>query len=121
MITNNFLDEAAKAFNNESFVLPNYYAVSSSLASVASTDTSLSGEFGTRVATTKSRSTNTTSYVGISSGAGASTDGDTIAGVALLSATSGGTLMTELTVPSFLHTTAFDIEWTTTITFNRDE
>jgi hypothetical protein len=120
MIVDNFLGEAAKAFNNESFVLPNYYAYSSSLSSVSATDTSLSGEFGTRTANTKSRTDNTTTYVATRTGTLASTSGDTIAGIGMLSASSGGTLMTELTVPSFLHTTAFDVEWTTTITFSRE-
>jgi predicted cation transporter len=119
MIVNNFLNEAAKAFNNESFVLPNYYAYSSSLASVAVTDTVLSGEFGTRNVNTKSRVDNIVTMVAVKTGALASSTGDTIAGVALLSASSGGTLMTELTVPSFLHTTSFDVEWTTSITFDR--
>jgi hypothetical protein len=119
MIVNAFLNEAAKAFSNESFVIPNYYAFSSSLSSVSSTDTSLSGEFSTRVANAKSRVDNTNTYIAVKSGALASTAGDTITAVAMLSASSGGTLMTELTVPSFLQTTAFDVEWTTTITFDR--
>lgn len=119
MIVDTFLDEAAKAFNNESFVIPNYFTVSSSLASVASTDTSLSGEFGTRIALTKSRTDNTTTYVAMRNGSLASTTGDTIMGAAMLSASSGGTLFTELTMPSFLQTTAFDVEFTTTIDFTR--
>jgi hypothetical protein len=121
MIVDNFLKEAAKAFNNETFVIPNYYAWSSSLSSVASTDTTLSGEFGTRLATTKSRVDNVSTYVVTRTGALASTAGDTILGVGLLSASSAGTLLTELTVASFLQTTAFDVEWTTEITFSRDE
>ncbi len=121
MIVNNFLNEAAKAFNSESFVLPNYYAVSSSLSSAVATDTVLSGEFSTRIANTKSRTDSTNTYVATRTGALASTAGDTITGVAMLSASVTGTLMTELTVPSFLQTTAFDVEWTTEITFSRDE
>jgi hypothetical protein len=121
MIVDNLLNEAAKAFNNESFVLPNYYAFSSSITSVAVTDTVLSGEFGTRIANTKSRVDNINSYVATRAGALASTAGDAIFGVGMLSASSGGTLMTELTVPSFLQTTAFDVEWTTTLTFDRTQ
>jgi hypothetical protein len=120
MITTIQLNELAKAYNNESYVIPSFTAYSSSLASVSASDTTLSGEIGARASASRVRSggSPTVTVTSIRSGALSSSAGDTLTGVALLSSSSGGSLLAEFVISSILHTTSYDVQTDITITFS---
>jgi len=119
VIPNTHLNEVAKAMTGESFVTPTHYAFSNTLTTVDVTDTSMSGEYGTRLAVSKTRDTNVLTYSATKTGALVGTDGESIKGLASLSASTSGTLMTETVIPTINHTQAFDIEFITQITYTR--
>lgn len=120
MINDNFLVELAKALAGESYVVPTYLAFGSSVLTESATSTSLSGEFGSRVAVTDSRALNVVTFNGLRSGASVSTSaGDTLNGMALFSSSSGGTILTNTALSSIIHSTAYDIEVDSVITISR--
>jgi hypothetical protein len=119
MIPNTHLNEVAKAMTGEAYVIPEYYGFSDTLTTVDVTDTTMSGEFGTRIAATATRDNNEVTYTGMRTGALVPTDGETLTGLALFSDVTGGTLMTETVIPEINHTNAFDIEFITTIRYTR--
>jgi hypothetical protein len=120
MILDTFLNENAKAFNGESFVVPAYLAVATGAVTPLITDTVLTGERGTRFAISNIRSSNVISSDGIRSGAQILVPaGETLTTLALFSAATGGTILTEASIGSILQTTAFDIEVFSTLTWNR--
>ena len=120
MILDTFLAENAKAFNGESFVIPAYIGVSTSAVSVLITDTSLAGERGTRFAISNARSSNTITSDAVRSGTQILVPaGETLTTAALFSAVTNGTMLTEVSIGSILQTTAFDIEFFSTLTWNR--
>lgn len=120
-VLNNLLTEAAKAFAGESYDTISHLAFSTDGSfAVSVSDTSLSGEAGTRVSVTGTRSTATVTFNGIRTGASVSSSaGETLTGAGLLSASSGGTLLSEITLPDLLHTTSYDIEVDWGFTFQR--
>lgn len=119
VLTDVFLEEMAKALNNESFTTPVGIAFSSSVITPAATDTSLAHEYD-RAGLSGTRSTNEVTFSGLRSGAVASSTGDYINLVGVLStSTTGGNLFVEALVPSVLHTTSFDFEVDATITIER--
>ncbi len=119
VIPDTHLKEVAKAMAGESFVTPDYYAFSNTLTTVDVTDTTMSGEYGSRILTSMSRNENIISYSATKTGALVSSSGEDIKGIASLSASSGGVLMTETVVPTISQTQAFDIEVITQITYTR--
>lgn len=120
MITDLFLNEMAKALAGESYVVPTYLAFGSSVITESAGSTTLSGEFGSRVAVTDSRSTSTVTFTGTRSAASVSTSaGDTLNSMGLKSSSSGGTHLSETALSSIIHTTTFDIEVESIITFGR--
>lgn len=118
-IPNTHLNEVAKAMAGESFVSPTHYGFSNTLTTVDVTDTSMAGEYGSRVAATMTRDNNIISYSATKTGAIVSTSGESVKGVASFSASTSGTLMTETVIPTINQTQAFDIEFITQITYDR--
>lgn len=117
-VLNNMLNEIAKGLASESNVVPSYLAFGSDVLSINVADSSITGEIGSRIATTDSRATATVTFNAIRTGASvASSSGERLNASYLLSASSGGTLLSEVVLPSLLHTTTFDIEtdWSFTI------
>ena len=119
VIPNAHLNEVAKAMSGDSFVTPLYYGFSSTLTTTDVTDTSMTGEYGSRLSITRTRSDNINSYTTIKTGALVSTSGETIKGVAMFSASTSGTLMTETAIPTINQTNSFDIEFVSQITYDR--
>jgi hypothetical protein len=120
MILNTFLNNMAKAIGNEAYVYPSYLAADTALTAVLSTDTVLPGEKGVRSLVTYDVVDNTATYTATRSGTNVTTSaGDNLTAFALLSASTGGTLLSEITVGTLNQSTSFDIEAITTITFNR--
>lgn len=120
MITNNFLNEIAKALNNESYTIPGYLAFGSSVIVPNAASTDLSGEFGSRYPLSNSRASNIVTFDGIRVGANvASSSGEYLNSVGSLSSSSGGVLFTENLLSSILHTTAFDVAVVIEVTVSR--
>lgn len=114
MITDTYLTQVAKALNSESYTMPNYLTVGTTvITSVTSTDTAISGEIGTRFSATNSRAGTQVLYTGIRSSTSVvnTTNGDAIASVGLLNGTSAGTLMVGEIVSGLTQTTAFDVQF----------
>ena len=111
MITDNFLNEMAKALANESYVVPAYLVFGSDVISESASSTSLTGEAYSRVALTDSRASNVVTFTGLKTGASiASSVGHTLNAMAINSSASGGTHLSETLLSSIIHTTAFDVE-----------
>lgn len=123
MLTDNLLVDLAKYLNGESSELISHLAFSSDAITPSATDTSISGQLGSRVAVTGVRSSTepTVTFSGLRSGAVASSDGDYVNLNALFTSSTGGTLMAEAIVPSVLHTTDYDLEVDWAITVARKE
>lgn len=120
MIVNGALIEIAKSLSGESYVTPAYLTVGTTVVTAAITDTSISGEVGSRLLATKSRNSYTISYNNIRLATVVTNPtGDSINSVGLLSASTAGTLFTVNTLPAMVQTTAYDIELTQTITVGR--
>ena len=118
-VMNNMLTETAKAIAGESYSVMSHLAFSTDTSfAIAVSDSAISGESGDRIALSDSRSVATVTFNGTRTGAlVASSDGETLTGAGTLSASSGGTLFSEILLPSLLHTTSFDIEvdWAFTV------
>jgi hypothetical protein len=122
MITDYFLNEVAKGINNETFVVPAYQAVGTgSVTAINTTDTALTGEIGSRIALSGTRTNNSITFSGTRSGASVldSTSGDTLTNVGILAVATSGTLLQGVVIGTITHTTSFDIEFTNSITVNR--
>ena len=119
MLTNNFLLDITKYLNGEVGELITHLAFSSDAITPGATDTSVSGQLGSRISISNSRSSTEpiVTFSGLRSGAVASSSGDYINLGALFTDASMGTLMAEAVVPSILHTSDFDFEvdWSVTI------
>ena len=118
MITDTFLNRIAGWINGESGDSPSNIAFSSSVITPDGTETSLPSEYG-RSSADGTRILSETTYNGLRSGAIASSTGDYINSLGLLTASTGGDLLVEALVPSVLHTTSFDFEVDWTITVDR--
>lgn len=122
MITDLWLTEVAKSQNAESYVVPGYYAVATTVvSSILSTDTALAGEIGSRVALTKSRASSTVTYTATRSAASVvnTSTGDVLASIGMLNAATGGTFLQGVVIGGVTQTTNFDIEMITTLTPTR--
>jgi len=121
MITDLFLNEVAKALNNESYVVCNYITYGTDILSALSSDTSLSGETGTRSLVTRARTANVINHNHLKTGSIITNPtGIELQSLALFDALTVGTLLTEAPIaPSIIQTTTFDIEIDWGITINR--
>lgn len=119
MITNNYLTEIAKAMASESYVVPTYMAFGSTVLTPNAASTSLTGEQDARTALTDSRSSNVVTFSGIRTGALVSGSSDTLNSIAMFSASTGGTMLSENSLASIIHTTAFDVAVDFQITVSR--
>jgi len=120
MINEQFLVNSAKAFNGESYSVPSYFLVSTSTASVSAASTSISEEIGSREALTSSRVTNVVTYNNIRAGASViASTGNDIRTIALMTASTNGSVMTSLNVGGIVQTTAFDIDFDWSIRYKR--
>lgn len=114
------LEESAKAMAGESFTYPSYITAGTTALTILPTDTTLSGETGSRVLGTSSRSAETLSLTGIKSGASILTaTGTYLETVAAFTASTGGNYMTGVSLPSILQTTNFDIQFNFDWTYGR--
>lgn len=120
VVLNNMLNEMAQALAGSSYVLPSYLAFGSDTLSISVSDSAITGEIGSRSATTNSTASASVTFNAIRTGASvASSAGESLNAAYLISASSGGTLLSELTLPSLLHTTNFDIDTDWSFTFQR--
>ena len=125
MITDNFLYEMSKILNGDSYLIPAYMAVGTTdVANILSTDTSLSGEIGTRKILTSTRSDNATEFSAIRSSTDVedTTNGDDLESTGLFNNLTQSTtekLLTGVPLSGITQTTTFDIEFLTNIRFNR--
>lgn len=120
-IVNSMLNNVAKALAGESFSYPTHFVVGTTeVTSIDSSATALSGEVGTRLAFTKSRVTNTSTFTAIRSGTDVinTTTGDFIKSIGGDKASTGNDLQFGV-VTDELQTTDFDIEFAFNITANR--
>jgi hypothetical protein len=122
MINNKFIENCAKAFNNESFNIPTKFLVSTDNITVTGNliDTDLTGEVGTRKDLTFSRASNIVTYNCLRSGANVinTSLGDNLKVIALM--TSASEVMTAVNVSGLLQTTDYDIDFDWQIRFIRN-
>lgn len=107
---------------DNSSTLSNYGSVSTSTDVESDpTVTSLDGEIGSRSSLSSSVTDNVLSLSFIRSGASVvnTAGGDSLTAVALFDNLTGGDIHQLVTLPSLLHTTSFDIEFETQLTFGR--
>lgn len=98
-----------------------YLAISTStdFDAYSVTETSIPGEYSSRISMTASVVDNVVTWSGIKSGASVPASGITYTGMALFTASSGGTLMFTAPLASTVHTTNFDIEFNWEATYTR--
>ena len=121
-ITDVDLIERTKAYNGESFTIPSHLAVATTVVTnIDTTDTSLSGEIGTRLELTGSRTNNVISLSAVRSGSIVQdgTNGDSIKSSGILSALTDGNLHAGVVHGGITQTTNFDIEFVYQITTGR--
>lgn len=121
-LTDNFLVEMAKALAEESYTVPSHLAFATTeVASIATTDTALSGEIGTREALSKSRSDKSITFTAMRSGTDVidTTNGDELESSGFLNASTNGTFLWGITHPGITQTTVFDLEWEVQIDVRR--
>lgn len=120
-VTDTFLNELAKHINDEASNMPNYLAVGTTeVTNIATTDTAIAGEIGTRVLLTKFRANNEIETSAIRSAAVVenTVDGDALNSAGLFNTITQSTtdlLLTGIAVNGVLQTTNFDVEYITTI------
>lgn len=120
MINDTWLNEMAKSVNGESFVTPAFATVVTGTQSFAVTDTTMTGEKGARFSLTKSRASNVVNASGTRTSASVTqVTGDTLTGFGVFDTISSGTLLSQITLPSLVQTTAFDIQFDTAVSFTR--
>jgi hypothetical protein len=114
MINDKYLEQCARAFNGESFSKPTHLLVSTNDITLSSTlaTTAITGEIGTRGALTSDRDDNVVTFNFLRSGVNVinTATGDDIKTIMLLTAVTGGDIMTGLNVGGLLQTTNFDID-----------
>ena len=118
-ILNNEINESAKAFNGESRVTPSHMGFTETSLTIDVADTSLTGEIGSRITLTGSRSLNTVELVGLrlSTDVVDTSNGDDLKGQATFSASTSGTMLIEDNIAGLLHTKNFDVEFITGVNY----
>lgn len=109
-LTDTFLNQVAGVLNSESMTVPSHIGFSSTAITIDPSDTTLSGEFGSRVAVTSDRTLNETTFSCIKTGATVGSSGERINAMGLFNAASSGDLHAEALVSSSLQTSDFDVE-----------
>ena len=115
MITDYELEQVAKALNSESYISANYLAIGTgALTTFGSSQTSITGEVGSRLPLTKTRSGNVLTFQATRSGATVlnTTSGDALTNVGILGPSTAGTVLIGEILGGITQTTAFDIEFT---------
>lgn len=121
-ITDGFLTNIAKAMNNESFQIPDYLGVATDVvASIGTTDSTLSGEIGSRIEFSGSRSNNIVTLTAIRSSVSVidQENGDTLNTSGAFGDSTGDTLFAGVIHNGITQTTNFDIEFQYEITYDR--
>ena len=121
-VTNTFLNELAKAINGESYLTASHIvAGSTDVSTIDTSDTTIQGELGSRISTSGSRTDNNVEFSAIRSGAVVidTTNGDDINSAGLLTAETGGELLSGITLGGVTQTTNFDIEFIFDLTVER--
>lgn len=122
MYTDYNLQQLAQAVNGESFVVPNYMGVgTTSVSAFASTATAIYGEIGSRIATSKTRSSTTVtmSSIRLATSVVNTTSGDALTNYGLMASTSAGTVLIGDVLQGVTQTTAFDLEIDAIVTYVR--
>lgn len=119
MIFDKYLEEAAKAMNGESNVVPSHLVVATDVNVIDPTMTSFTGEVVTRPAFTNTRLGRTITRNAIFSGASVPSGGITYRAAGSKPASSGGDLMTGVVYPGLTQTTDFDLEFLFEESFRR--
>lgn len=116
-----YLTEAAKALNDESFLLPNYVGISNKDSTVGTTANSLTNEIGGRSSASSSRNNDTVTYEAVRSSTDVvdTTNGDTIEEIGFFDKSTGGTMLTFDDIPSIEQTIDFDVDITKNVTLER--
>jgi hypothetical protein len=121
MILDNFLNEVAKALAGSSYVYPAYLTVGTGTTALSTSSTALSGEVGdARRSMTITRSANVVDFSAVRPGSDVnSSSGEYLNELGIFSALTSGTMLSALSIPSLLQTTAYDIEISGSFTVNR--
>jgi hypothetical protein len=109
MILDNFLTQMAKGINAESFVIPSHLAFATSVNTVTAGMTTITGEVPTRIAAPGSRLSTVVTFSGTRPAASASALGQPLVNLSLWSSSTGGTVLSAITIPTVLQTTTFDV------------
>lgn len=124
-ITDTTLNEVAKAIANESFLVPNYLATGTTIVtSINTTDTSLSGETGDRIALTGSRTNNEIEFTATRSASDVvdTTNGDAIKSSGLHNTDTAATsdpLLFGVVHAGITQSTDYDLEFIYTVRVQR--
>lgn len=116
MINNNTLTGIADLICGNAVSIPSHLALSSTAPTFTPTDTTLSGEFGTRITLTKARS-GTVAKLSATRVASSSTS-TPINSLATFSSITSGNIWSAMLVPSLLQTTNFDVDFEMWINMN---
>lgn len=109
-LNDTLLYQLAGSLNGEAYDNPSHAGFSSTAITIDPTSSSLSGEFGSRVVVSGSRTLNEVSFNGLKTGAVVSSVGESISSFGLFNASSSGDLQAHALTASLLHTSDFDIE-----------
>ncbi len=120
-IYDNYLKEVAKSTNGESFVYPTHDLFSTDAVTVDVTATSVTGEIGSRKSLTGARVDNQVQWSALRTSADVvdTSNGDTLKSIGMITASSGGTLMTVQSPFQILHTTNFEVEFINNVIIRR--
>jgi len=120
-LQDSYLTEAAKALNNESFLLPSHVGVSNQDSTVGVTANSLTNEIGSRSTANSSRNNDTITYEAVrqSTAVVDTTNGDTIEEIGFFNTSTGGTMLTFDDIPGIEQTIDFDVDITKNVTMER--
>lgn len=116
MINNATLTGIADLIVGNTVSIPSYLALSSDSPTLGPADTTLTGEFGSRIALTKSRS-GTVAQLSATRLAASSTS-TAINAIGMFTASSSGNLWSEMLIPSLVQTTNFDVAFESWININ---
>ena len=121
-ITDDFLNNMAKAAAGESFNTISHFSVGETVVtSVLPTDTVLAGEVGSRITASAARTNNSIEFTGVRTTADVvdTVNGDDIATFGSNTASTGSNLQSGTKVAGVTHTDTFDLELILTVTVTR--
>ncbi len=119
-VTDTFLQQIASALASETYIVPSYLTVGTTVIIPGTTDTDLTGEIGPREVLTTARVDNQVEFSTLRSSTSViQATGDTLNSTALFGAATSGDMFTSVSLPQINHTNSYDIEFDWTITINR--